>query len=454
MKRIILLYKANNAAVKNAVNIFLCFLLSSTGFFLWLYNLRSLSNNEMSDIMTTVIGYLLQAAGILIFSFVKGKGNISSKGLFITSVGIYFLFLVPSAISHSLSGALVFGFLNSLLCGIMAGYYLCRLADEVEKNKTALTFGIGYALSTIISWLMSYIVAAYFVNISLIICLILSALIISLNIKNDISKSAQCIQPITVRPEIRKTLILFVLLIISFSLLNNIGFYFQSLNAKAMLGIESSRMLYAAGLIFAGIISDKSRKNGAICALASLAVPFITLALRGETLPLTIFWALSYFAFGFYSVFRFIAVSDFAKKNKLSFLAASGLLFGRVGDSLGAGLNIAIRNERVILVIIAALCFALSVFLFFIFYQKMYVPESVKQKSEKEIFNAFASKHDLSQRERGVFRLLISEKTNKEIAEELFVSESTVKFHIHNLLKKTGAKNRLELLSLYNESAH
>ena len=135
MKKIILLYKANNAAVKNAVNIFLCFLLSSTGFFLWLYNLRSLSNNEMSDIMTTVIGYLLQAAGILIFSFVKGKGNISSKGLFITSVGIYFLFLVPSAISHSLLGALVFGFLNSLLCGIMAGYYLCRLADEVEKNK-------------------------------------------------------------------------------------------------------------------------------------------------------------------------------------------------------------------------------------------------------------------------------------------------------------------------------
>jgi len=36
-----------------------------------------------------------------------------------------------------------------------------------------------------------------------------------------------------------------------------------------------------------------------------------------------------------------------------------------------------------------------------------------------------------------------------EIAEALSISESTVKFHIHNLLQKTGCRNRVVLLNTY-----
>jgi RNA polymerase sigma factor (sigma-70 family) len=77
------------------------------------------------------------------------------------------------------------------------------------------------------------------------------------------------------------------------------------------------------------------------------------------------------------------------------------------------------------------------------------MPETVRPRSEREIFQHFSARHDLSVREREVLRYLLEEKTNQEIAEELSISEGTVKYHIHNLLQKTSCRNRLDLLSVY-----
>lgn len=49
----------------------------------------------------------------------------------------------------------------------------------------------------------------------------------------------------------------------------------------------------------------------------------------------------------------------------------------------------------------------------------------------------------LSRRERQLLPLVARGLTNKEIAGSLYVSEQTVKNHMHNILRKTGAKNRL-----------
>lgn len=51
----------------------------------------------------------------------------------------------------------------------------------------------------------------------------------------------------------------------------------------------------------------------------------------------------------------------------------------------------------------------------------------------------------LSDREREVVGLVAHGKSNKQVALELFISESTVKFHLHNAMKKIGAKNRSEV---------
>ncbi len=48
----------------------------------------------------------------------------------------------------------------------------------------------------------------------------------------------------------------------------------------------------------------------------------------------------------------------------------------------------------------------------------------------------------LTSREREVFELLVQEKTTREIAEVLFISEKTVRNHISNVMKKLAVKGR------------
>ena len=64
----------------------------------------------------------------------------------------------------------------------------------------------------------------------------------------------------------------------------------------------------------------------------------------------------------------------------------------------------------------------------------------------------FMSKGILTKREKEVFSLLIENKTTKEIADVLNISEKTVRNHISNVMQKLGVKGRssavIELLKL------
>lgn len=55
---------------------------------------------------------------------------------------------------------------------------------------------------------------------------------------------------------------------------------------------------------------------------------------------------------------------------------------------------------------------------------------------------------ELSAREREVLRLVVGGSRNREVASALGISENTVKFHVANLLRKTGSRSRAELASL------
>ncbi|MDD6302544.1 MAG: LuxR C-terminal-related transcriptional regulator [Bacillales bacterium] len=50
----------------------------------------------------------------------------------------------------------------------------------------------------------------------------------------------------------------------------------------------------------------------------------------------------------------------------------------------------------------------------------------------------------LTKREREIFNLLVANLSTKEIADELYISEKTVRNHISNVMQKLGVKGRAQ----------
>ena len=79
-------------------------------------------------------------------------------------------------------------------------------------------------------------------------------------------------------------------------------------------------------------------------------------------------------------------------------------------------------------------------------------PEGVGPRKElKERIEEVKEEYRLTPREKEFVELIYRGKSNKEIAEMLFLSESTVKTHIYNIFRKMGVKNRVSVICIINE---
>ena len=68
------------------------------------------------------------------------------------------------------------------------------------------------------------------------------------------------------------------------------------------------------------------------------------------------------------------------------------------------------------------------------------------------IKNSWPEVNQLSNREMDVLVQMLEEKKRKEIAEELCITENTVKKHISSIFAKLGITNRNELLEKIGKS--
>lgn len=104
-------------------------------------------------------------------------------------------------------------------------------------------------------------------------------------------------------------------------------------------------------------------------------------------------------------------------------------------------------SENMLLLWIAYFAVRLSIDILRVRYEKP--PSGTSGPVERRLSDAvelYAEQRDLSAREREVLRLVLDGRSTQEIADQLFVSPSTVKVHVHHILAKTGRANRAELV--------
>lgn len=88
---------------------------------------------------------------------------------------------------------------------------------------------------------------------------------------------------------------------------------------------------------------------------------------------------------------------------------------------------------------------SISILIYHIFY-KFYFSSPIS-KTEKTLTEDFIKDFSITKREQEIIIALLAGKSNKELAETLFVSEKTIETHLANIYRKVGVKNRLELFS-------
>ncbi len=54
--------------------------------------------------------------------------------------------------------------------------------------------------------------------------------------------------------------------------------------------------------------------------------------------------------------------------------------------------------------------------------------------------------YNLTQAEFRIFKLVLNGLTNNQIANQLFISDKTVKFHLYKIFRKLSVKSRSELI--------
>lgn len=69
----------------------------------------------------------------------------------------------------------------------------------------------------------------------------------------------------------------------------------------------------------------------------------------------------------------------------------------------------------------------------------------MEQVAQAPYITPNTSKNELTEREREVIRLVATGRNNREISQELFISEKTVKTHISNIMGKLNLEHRTQL---------
>jgi DNA-binding CsgD family transcriptional regulator len=220
------------------------------------------------------------------------------------------------------------------------------------------------------------------------------------------------------------------------------------------LNLLAQRSFYAVGLIAAGMIFDKNRIIGGVCAVVSLIYPIVLIMVYRESGLVTLVVGLSYVILGFYAVYRAASFMALASESGRLHLAPLGLAVARICEAVVVLALSETGSDELTSVILVSVLFIPLVLVFSMMMKEKYSPSEIPAEAQRELSAderraAFAGQYGLTRREEEIAMFLAEGRSNGEIAELLQLSENTVRFHVSNILKKTGMKDRNEVSRAY-----
>ena len=399
--------------------------------------LTNYASTNFVNVADLLFGSLSMALGILIFGLLYRK-NRNMRMHYI----IFMLLAIVSAISFfATKNKYVMAVCLSLTClfgtaGFGAGYHFSLLSQNVLKEYRGRVFAIGYGLGSVGTYLMVLLPESFYASIRSLLVYI-PAILITLFLvlkKTDLVK----IEKEEASSSFKNYLVRASIIVLSMSLLSALStdaIAVETINISG--GYGDSRLWYCLGLLVAGILVDKKKHLFEILTIASFVFSLLSIILLKEGYSIKIIAGLSYSFVAFFVLFRtmsFVNIVDH-KKNYI-WLAAFGLMYSRLMEALMVLFEDHLINNYTLLIVIISIVLSLVIILYFLLYFK-----NIKT-DENNIVKELSIKYKLSSQEEKVLGLLVLDRSNQEIADELFLSINTVRNHVASIYKKTNMKKK------------
>ena len=414
------------------------------------YRITELLNAQSAELYMMRIGYFLQALGMFLYYFLyrkyTKKFNSKYSSVVIVALSIPLTCIVQT--SPNVNILIFASFFFNLITGMIIEMYLVKLYFYVSHKHLALCYGIAYAFGSIFTFLTTYFDGGVFMESPemTVIYIIMATLAICLLIKGSDNEHNDSYQVLTNRS--KKYILLLSLCIVFATVVMALGdgiYNFGRWESDADIRIVKA--FYAIGLILAGFIFDKNRRVGQILTVSFLSYYIISAFLVNNVISASMMMSLGYFFMSFLSVYRYITIVDIVDEYpKYIPFVGFGLMISRVVEGLTCTLMMIFPLSLPYHIIVTLLFYSPVVVL-------LLLTDSIKYSSnnndEQSRYNDFVALYNLTSREQEICKLILSNSSDDEIANALYISKPTVRFHVSNIFKKLNIKSRNDIKKLF-----
>ena len=429
------------------------------------FHLGAIRTTETMAISDWAVTNQTQALGLVAIGLLlwKSPDLIKSQKLLVPILGVSLLGLVGLFLANSHATILLTGLILLFANGFITGDNLISVARAGSWRRFGTIAGVGLALGMIGEFIAIAIIGKgaatpglYLFTAVLMVSTIAVTRVVGRGAESTARDDGDRQSSSLVNKPVRLIVLSLMALAALMFTIALVGIYRPRLVVPDLIErLAFMQGLLVIGAVVMGPILDWSRRSGAVIMVSSLMLALISVAFASAAITDSADWltaltaSLGYALLGAAVVFVTVAFLD------VSSSAAALLPLAVAGSAIRSTVEAAVMiipgsviSNSVTGSILLAFLLAPTVTFFILTMERLYSRPAQEARSvtREDRVQGFAAKHGLSLREREILELLLERKSNPQIATELYISENTAKFHVRNILQKTGCTSRRDIV--------